>query len=164
VKQEAKPKTDTKPKLVTRAQFEKQTGQSRTPAKPDSRYTANSVRSRFASNLMKVESYGSGPGPANGLSGVAGSEFQAYCSMLSSRLYRVWDIPGQATTSMSTVVVVRVTSDGTLTFVKILKPSGSVAMDDSAIAAVYKLRKADPLPASLGSVRELTVTFQPLGA
>jgi TonB family protein len=163
-KQDAKPKTESKPKLITRQEFNKTTAKSDKSSKRDPGYSEDAVRSRLAKNFMKVGTYGSGPGPAHDLSGVAGTDFQAYCSMLSSRLYEVWDIPGQATTSMSTIVVVRVTSEGTLTFVKILKSSGNVVMDESAVAAVNKLRKVDPLPASLGRVRELTVTFQPLGA
>jgi TonB family protein len=163
-KKEIKPKTEPDKKLVTKAQFEKDTHATKPSPKTDTNYLANAIRARFAKNFVKVESTGPGPGPANGVSGSSGNDLAAYCSMLSSRLYEVWEIPGQATSTMSTVVVIRVASDGSLSYLRIMKPSGSATMDESAVAAVNRLKKADPLPASLGRVRDLTVTFQPLGA
>ncbi len=116
-----------------------------------------------AVNSVKIGPVGSGPGPATGRGGGTPSEFAEYYMMLSSRLYEVWEIPGQATPSMTTVVMVHVTRDGSLSFVKIVKGSGNPVMDQSAVEAVNKVRKVDPLPEAMGGSRDLTVTFKPVG-
>lgn len=160
----AKPKVEVSKKLVKRSDVQKPSSTPRKSSSADPRYSADAVRKRFAAatSAVKVGSYaGSGSGPGKGTGG--GSQFGDYYSMLSSILYDAWEIPGQVSPNAHTVVVVHVSSDGTLSFVKILTRSGNVTMDQSTVEAVNSVRKVPPPPAALGA-GELTITFKPIGA
>jgi TonB family protein len=168
-KKEEVKKEDTKPKvvpstnLVSKARVLTQSSQPKQLAKNDPRFSPDAIRSRLskAVNSVKAGPPGAGPGTNAGPSG-GGSQFGEYYSMLSSILYEAWDTPGTATPSMSTVVRVRISSDGALSFLTIVKKSGSDIMDESVVSAVVKTKKVPPPPAGLAP--EVTITFQPEGA
>jgi len=166
VKQDVRPKVEVSTNRVTRSKVLKESSQPKQFTKLDPKYSAQAVRDRLAkaAQTVKVASVGGGPGPATGATGASGTVFQGYCTMVSQMLYEVWDIPGQVTPNMSTVVQVHITRDGSISFVKLAKSSGSTAMDESAIAAVRSRGKVDPIPESLGTSLDLTVLFKPLGA
>lgn len=167
VKKTESKKEDTKPKVVPSTKLVKRTdstkdSKSKTPAKPDPRYSQSAILNRLGKAInVKAGPVGSGPGTNAGPGG-GGSQFGEYYSMLSSILYEAWDTPGTATPSMSTVVQVRIGNDGTLSFVKVVRKSGSDIMDESVIGAVLKTKKVPQPPAGLPS--EVTITFQPEGA
>jgi len=163
-KQTARPKVDVSTKLVRRSQSQKQTTSTKPSSKPDPRYSSQAVRDRLAKNFVHAGPVGSGSGAAGGPAGGKSSEFADYYMMLSDALMANWDIPGQATPNMTVVVAVRVTGDGSLSFSRMLRGSGDVVMDESAVTAVNRTPRVPPPPPTLPK-GEISVTFRrPPGA
>jgi len=108
---------------------------------------------------------GSPDGAEDGVPGGIGqgSPNWRYYLHVRDRLYEAWDQPGALQDrKLVAVVVIEVARDGSLVRVTLKRSSGNKQMDNSALAAVRKVRMFEPPPDTLvrGSTAEIVVDFQ----
>jgi len=85
--------------------------------------------------------------------------------MLHDRFYKAWEQPTSSVASgakMSTIVKIRIEKDGKVSKFTIVKPSGSVVVDESVSAIAQRVTQVDPLPEGLtkNSFYEVKIDFE----
>jgi len=89
------------------------------------------------------------------------SPFAWYFNRVFQEMYAAWEPPFGLDEGLRTQVLIRVEKTGTITKVSLAASSRNKAMDDSALAAVNRVKKLPPLPEGLGgSFAEITVHFK----
>ena len=124
--------------------------QSREPAGP----SASDIKSRLASKIPGEAGGGGGDGAGNAgrPDGVA-DDFSWYRALIKQSIQSAWKKPPiPAGEKIYTEVEIKISEAGAVTFVRISRPSGDPAMDNSVEQAVRSTpRLPKPLPAGLGS-------------
>jgi TonB family protein len=121
-----------------------------TPAGP----TASDIKNRLASKLPTEQGGGGGDGTGNAgrPDGVA-DDFSWYRALIKQSIQSAWKKPPiPAGEKIYTEVEIKIAFDGSVTFIKLSRPSGDPAMDASVEQAVRSTpRLPKPLPPGLGS-------------
>jgi TonB family protein len=116
--------------------------------------TASDIKNRLASKLPAEEGGGGGDGAGNAgrPDGVA-DDFSWYRALIKQSIQSAWKKPPiPAGEKIYTEVEIKIAFDGSVTFIKLSRPSGDPAMDASVEQAVRSTpRLAKPLPSGLGS-------------
>ena len=124
--------------------------QSREPAGP----SASDIKSRLASKIPAEPGGGGGDGSGNAgrPDGVA-DDFSWYRALIKQSIQSAWKKPPiPAGEKIYTEVEIKISESGAVTFLRISRPSGDLAMDTSVEQAVRSTpRLAKPLPTGLGS-------------
>ncbi len=124
--------------------------------------TASDIKNRLASKLPAEEGGGGGDGAGNAgrPDGVA-DDFSWYRALIKQSIQSAWKKPPiPAGEKIYTEVEIKIAFDGSVTFIKLSRPSGDPAMDTSVEQAVRSTpRLPKPLPAGLGSP-DYTVIIQ----
>jgi len=124
--------------------------------------TASDIKNRLASKLPAEEGGGGGDGAGNAgrPDGVA-DDFSWYRALIKQSIQSAWKKPPiPAGEKIYTEVEIKIAFDGSVTFIKLSRPSGDPAMDASVEQAVRSTpRLAKPLPAGLGTP-DYTVIIQ----
>ena len=132
--------------------------QSREPSGP----SASDIKSRLASKIPAEPGGGGGDGAGNAgrPDGVA-DDFSWYRALIKQSIQSAWKKPPiPAGEKIYTEVEIKISEAGAVTFVRISRPSGDPAMDNSVEQAVRSTpRLPKPLPAGLGSP-DYTVIIQ----
>lgn len=157
----ASPKKSATPKPTPKESPKKEKNSEATPKpaaekKPSAKETATSTDKTSAE---KSSGAGSGSGSSKT------SEFAWYGSMLHDRFHKAWDQPTSSVASgakMSTIVKIRIEKDGRVSKFAIVKPSGSVVVDESVAAIAKRVTQVDPLPEGLvkGAYYEVKIDFE----
>ncbi len=116
--------------------------------------TASDIKNRLASKLPAEQGGGGGDGAGNAgrPDGVA-DDFSWYRALIKQSIQSAWKKPPiPAGEKIYTEVEIKIAFDGSVTFIKLSRPSGDPAMDASVEQAVRSTpRLAKPLPSGLGS-------------
>ena len=124
--------------------------------------TASDIKNRLASKLPAEQGGGGGDGAGNAgrPDGVA-DDFSWYRALIKQSIQSAWKKPPiPAGEKIYTEVEIKIAFDGSVTFIKLSRPSGDPAMDASVEQAVRSTpRLAKPLPLGLGSP-DYTVIIQ----
>jgi len=124
--------------------------------------TASDIKNRLASKLPAEQGGGGGDGVGNAgrPDGVA-DDFSWYRALIKQSIQSAWKKPPiPAGEKIYTEVEIKIAFDGSVTFIKLSRPSGDPAMDASVEQAVRSTpRLAKPLPSGLGSP-DYTVIIQ----
>ncbi|NDH86415.1 TonB C-terminal domain-containing protein [bacterium] len=124
--------------------------------------TASDIKNRLASKLPAEQGGGGGDGVDNAgrPDGVA-DDFSWYRALIKQSIQSAWKKPPiPAGEKIYTEVEIKIAFDGSVTFIKLSRPSGDPAMDASVEQAVRSTpRLPKPLPAGLGSP-DYTVIIQ----
>jgi TonB family protein len=132
--------------------------QSSEPAGP----SASDIKSRLASKIPGEAGGGGGDGAGNAgrPDGIA-DDFSWYRALIKQCIQSSWKKPPiPAGEKIYTEVEIKISESGTVTFLRISRPSGDPAMDNSVEQAVRSTpRLPKPLPAGLGSP-DYTVIIQ----
>ena len=124
--------------------------------------TASDIKNRLASKLPAEQGGGGGDGAGNAgrPDGVA-DDFSWYRALIKQSIQSAWKKPPiPAGEKIYTEVEIKIAFDGSVTFIKLSRPSGDPAMDASVEQAVRSTpRLAKPLPSGLGSP-DYTVIIQ----
>jgi len=116
--------------------------------------TASDIKNRLASKLPAEQGGGGGDGAGNAgrPDGVA-DDFSWYRALIKQSIQSAWKKPPiPAGEKIYTEVEIKIAFDGSVTFIKLSRPSGDPAMDASVEQAVRSTpRLPKPLPAGLGS-------------
>ena len=116
--------------------------------------TASDIKNRLASKLPAEQSGGGGDGAGNAgrPDGVA-DDFSWYRALIKQSILSAWKKPPiPAGEKIYTEVEIRIAFDGSVTFIKLSRPSGDPTMDASVEQAVRSTpRLPKPLPPGLGS-------------
>jgi TonB family protein len=116
--------------------------------------TASDIKNRLASKLPAEQGGGGGDGAGNAgrPDGVA-DDFSWYRALIKQSIQSAWEKPPiPAGEKIYTEVEIKIAFDGSVTFIKLSRPSGDPAMDASVEQAVRSTpRLAKPLPSGLGS-------------
>ena len=124
--------------------------------------TASDIKNRLASKLPTEQGGGGGDGAGNAgrPDGVA-DDFSWYRALIKQSIQSAWKKPPiPAGEKIYTEVEIKIAFDGSVTFIKLSRPSGDPAMDASVEQAVRSTpRLAKPLPSGLGSP-DYTVIIQ----
>ena len=124
--------------------------------------TASDIKNRLASKLPAEQGGGGGDGVGNAgrPDGVA-DDFSWYRALIKQSIQSAWKKPPiPAGEKIYTEVEIKIAFDGSVTFIKLSRPSGDPAMDASVEQAVRSTpRLVKPLPAGLGSP-DYTVIIQ----
>ena len=110
------------------------------------------TKSSTDSGAGKTGSAGKGGGHAGG--GTSSSEFGWYGNMLHDRFYSAWIQPTTTVASgakISTLVKVRIETDGRVSKFDIIKPSENVVVNESVAAIAKRVTEVDPPPVGLGN-------------
>ena len=105
------------------------------------------------------------PGTGSGTGAAKTSEHAWYGSMLHDRFYKAWEQPTTSVPTgakMSTIVKIRIEKDGKVSKFTIVKPSGSVIVDESVSAIAERVTQVDPVPEGLtkNSFYEVKIDFE----
>jgi len=134
------------------------TPKSTAPAGP----TASDIKNRLASKLPAEQGGGGGDGAGNAgrPDGIA-DDYSWYRALIKQSIQSAWKKPPiPAGEKIYTEVEIKIAFDGSVTFIKLSRPSGDPAMDASVEQAVRSTpRLAKPLPSGLGSP-DYTVIIQ----
>ena len=132
--------------------------QSREPAGP----SASDIKNRLASKIPGEAGGGGGDGAGNAgrPDGIA-DDFSWYRALIKQCIQSSWKKPPiPAGEKIYTEVEIKISESGAVTFLRISRPSGDPAMDNSVEQAVRSTpRLPKPLPAGLGSP-DYTVIIQ----
>ena len=124
--------------------------------------TASDIKNRLASKLPAEQGGGGGDGAGNAgrPDGVA-DDFSWYRALIKQSIQSAWKKPPiPAGEKIYTEVEIKIALDGSVTFIKLSRPSGDPAMDASVEQAARSTpRLAKPLPPGLGSP-DYTVIIQ----
>jgi len=124
--------------------------------------TASDIKNRLASKLPAEQGGGGGDGAGNAgrPDGVA-DDFSWYRALIKQSIQSAWKKPPiPAGEKIYTEVEIKIAFDGSVTFIKLSRPSGDPAMDASVEQAVRSTpRLPKPLPTGLGSP-DYTVIIQ----
>ena len=124
--------------------------------------TASDIKNRLASKLPAEEGGGGGDGAGNAgrPDGVA-DDFSWYRALIKQSIQSAWKKPPiLAGEKIYTEVEIKIAFDGSVTFIKLSRPSGDPTMDASVEQAVRSTpRLPKPLPPGLGSP-DYTVIIQ----
>jgi len=116
--------------------------------------TASDIKNRLASKLPAEQGGGGGDGAGNAgrPDGVA-DDFSWYRALIKQSIQSAWKKPPiPAGEKIYTEVEIKIAFDGSVTFIKLSRPSGDPAMDASVEQAVRSTpRLPKPLPPGLGS-------------
>jgi TonB family protein len=116
--------------------------------------TASDIKNRLASKLPAEQGGGGGDGVGNAgrPDGVA-DDFSWYRALIKQSIQSAWKKPPiPAGEKIYTEVEIKIAFDGSVTFIKLSRPSGDPTMDASVEQAVRSTpRLPKPLPAGLGS-------------
>ena len=151
-KHQVKVSTTKKKVTISTATSENKTAspKSTAPAGP----TASDIKNRLASKLPAEQGGGGGDGVGNAgrPDGVA-DDFSWYRALIKQSIQSAWKKPPiPAGEKIYTEVEIKIAFDGSVTFIKLSRPSGDPAMDASVEQAVRSTpRLPKPLPAGLGS-------------
>ncbi len=124
--------------------------------------TASDIKNRLASKLPAEQGGGGGDGVGNAgrPDGIA-DDYSWYRALIKQSIQSAWKKPPiPAGEKIYTEVEIKIAFDGSVTFIKLSRPSGDPAMDASVEQAVRSTpRLAKPLPSGLGSP-DYTVIIQ----
>ncbi len=124
--------------------------------------TTSDIKNRLASKLPAEQDGGGGDGAGNAgrPDGVA-DDFSWYRALIKQSIQSAWKKPPiPAGEKIYTEVEIKIAFDGSVTFIKLSRPSGDPAMDASVEQAVRSTpRLPKPLPTGLGSP-DYTVIIQ----
>jgi TonB family protein len=116
--------------------------------------SASDIKNRLASKLPAEQGGGGGDGAGNAgrPDGVA-DDFSWYRALIKQSIQSAWKKPPiPAGEKIYTEVEIKIAFDGSVTFIKLSRPSGDPAMDASVEQAVRSTpRLPKPLPSGLGS-------------
>lgn len=116
--------------------------------------TASDIKNRLASKLPTEQGGGGGDGAGNAgrPDGIA-DDFSWYRALIKQSIQSAWKKPPiPAGEKIYTEVEIKIAFDGSVTFIKLSRPSGDPAMDASVEQAVRSTpRLPKPLPPGLGS-------------
>jgi len=124
--------------------------------------SVSDIKNRLSSKIPAEPSGGGGDGSGNAgrPDGVA-DDFSWYRALIKQSIQSAWKKPPiPAGEKIYTEVEIKISESGTVTFLRISRPSGDSAMDTSVEQAVRSTpRLAKPLPSGLGSP-DYTVIIQ----
>jgi TonB family protein len=126
----------------------KTTDRAYAPYTPDEPYKKNQIYGTTPQSL-KSDQYGiqGNNGVAEGPSNPFGERFGWYTSQLRDRIAQKWNRSGvSAARNARTTLEITLLRDGTVREVKIIKPSGSYTLDNSAQRAVLDAAPLPPFP------------------
>jgi hypothetical protein len=144
-------KSSAKEKL-DRSKAKKVQTDSNVEKKKSAKTVSAKTKSSTDSGAGKTGSAGKGGGHAGG--GTSSSEFGWYGNMLHDRFYSAWIQPTTTVASgakISTLVKVRIETDGRVSKFDIIKPSENVVVNESVAAIAKRVTEVDPPPVGLGN-------------
>jgi TonB family protein len=157
----ASPKKSATPKPAPKESPKQEKDSAATP-KPTAEKKASAKEPASSPDKSSAEK---SPGAGSGSGSSKSSEFAWYGSMLHDRFYKAWDQPTSSVASgakMSTIVKIRIEKDGRVSKFTVVKPSGSVVVDESVGAIAKRVTQVDPLPEGLakGAYYEVKIDFE----
>jgi colicin import membrane protein len=98
----------------------------------------------------------------SGMPGATGNEAgRDYLNYIASRLAEVFSEPPNTGKDLFALIKIRITRQGKVELVKIMKSSGNIAFDNYAVRSVYEAEKKFPPPP--GGTFEFVFKFRPQG-
>ena len=156
-KSPAKPAVRKSNKLVVRSKA------ATPPPKPGASESAGDIRRRMEGRIGQPNT-SSEPSPGGDGSGNAtgtANRFAVYLGGLQEQIQIAWEQPSAAETGLKTEVAFLLEKSGHLTGIRIVKSSGNLEMDQSALFAVKSIGAYQPWPEDFTSdLARITVDFE----